>query len=52
MNTVRTIGFILLVIGIIIKYVFYYESLDFLSGIAMGIGIALILVGKIGKPKV
>jgi hypothetical protein len=52
MNTVRTIGFILLVIGIIIKYILYYESLDFLSGMVMGIGIALILIGKIRNPKI
>jgi hypothetical protein len=52
MNKVRLIGFIILVTGIIINYAFDYESLDFLTGILIGIGIGLIVIGRIGKPKV
>ena len=51
MNSVRIIGLALLVIGVIVKYALDYESLDFLSGILFGIGIGLLVIGRIGKPK-
>jgi hypothetical protein len=50
MNKTRIIGLVILVIGIIIQFTLENDATDFISGLSIGIGIGLLLTGKITKP--
>lgn len=50
MNKIRYIGLAILAIGVIIQFTFENESINFISGLIMGVGIGLLLTGKIRKP--
>lgn len=52
MNKIRIIGLVLLAIGIIIHFTIEKNGADFIIGILIGIGIGLLLTGKIGKPSI
>ncbi|MBW8244479.1 hypothetical protein K1F50_16850 [Muricauda oceani] len=47
MNKVRIIGLLILLVGIVIRFVLKNDTLDFLSGLFVGLGIGLIIVGRI-----
>ena len=49
MNKIRGIGLIILGIGMITKFTLENDATDFISGILIGIGIGLLLTGRIGK---
>lgn len=49
MNKIRIIRIVMLAVGIIFHFTLKPEATDFLTGIAMGIGIGLLLTGRIGK---
>ena len=51
MNKVRTIGLIMLLIGIIIQYTFENDGVDFLTGLLTGSGIVLLITGKLKSKK-
>jgi hypothetical protein len=51
MNKVRTIGLIMLLIGIIIQYTFENDGIDFLTGLLTGSGIVLLITGKLKSKK-
>ena len=48
MNKIRIIGLVILVIGIVIQFALENDSTDFISGILIGVGIGLLLTGKVG----
>ncbi|WP_161804640.1 MULTISPECIES: hypothetical protein [Lacinutrix] len=50
MNKTRIIGLVLLVIGIIIQFTLENDATDFISGVLIGIGIGLVITGKVSKP--
>ncbi|MBA6153191.1 hypothetical protein [Gelidibacter maritimus] len=50
MNKVRVIGIILLVVGIIIQFTMENDLIDFISAVGIGVGIELIMTGKVVKP--
>lgn len=50
MNKVRVIGIILLVVGIIIQFTMENDLIDFISAVGIGVGIGLIMTGKVVKP--
>ncbi|WP_164721469.1 hypothetical protein [Maribacter sp. MJ134] len=49
MTKVRIIGFTILVLGIVVKFVIQNDATDFVSGIFIGAGIGLLLTGKVRK---
>lgn len=49
MNRIRIFGLIILIIGIILHFSFKNDGIDFLTGLLIGGGIALLLTGKVGK---
>jgi len=49
MNKVRIIGLVILILGIIIQFTIENDAIDLISGILIGIGIGLLLTGRIGK---
>jgi hypothetical protein len=49
MNKIRIIGLAILVIGIIIQFAPENDATDFISGLLIGIGIGLLITGKVGK---
>lgn len=51
MNKVRIIGLLILIAGIIIRFVLRNDTLDFISGLLVGLGIGLVIVGKVGGKK-
>ena len=51
MNKIRIIGLVILLIGIVIKFVVENDAIDFISGILIGAGIGLLMTGKVGKTK-
>jgi multisubunit Na+/H+ antiporter MnhG subunit len=50
MNKIRILGLVILVIGIIIQFAFENDGNDFISGLLIGIGVVLLITGKIGTP--
>ncbi|MEO8772867.1 MAG: hypothetical protein ABI263_00935 [Gelidibacter sp.] len=52
MNKIRIIGLVVLAIGIIIKFALEDDANDFITGILIGVGIGLLLTGKISKPSI
>ena len=52
MNKIRSIGLVVLAIGIIIHFAIEHDASDFTSGILIGVGIGLLLTGKISKPSI
>ncbi len=50
MNKIRYIGLAVLIIGIIIQFTLENDAIDLISGLLIGVGIGLLLTGKIGKP--
>ena len=49
MNKIRIIGLVILIIGIVIQFTIENDPADFISGILIGIGIGLLLTGKVGN---
>ncbi|HUH29078.1 hypothetical protein [Gelidibacter sp.] len=49
MNSIRIFGLIILIIAIIFHFSFENDGIDFLTGLLIGGGIALLLIGKVGK---
>ncbi len=47
MNRIRIIGLIMLIIGILLQFPFNNDGSDFLSGLLLGAGIPLLILGKI-----
>ncbi len=47
MNKVRIIGLLILLVGIVIRFVLKNDTMDFISGLLVGLGIGLIIVGRI-----
>ncbi len=50
MNKVRIIGLVLLVIGLVLKYFLESYNLSMLRGLLIGLGIGMLLTGRIKKP--
>uniref|UniRef100_UPI00404B59B1 hypothetical protein n=1 Tax=Gelidibacter sp. TaxID=2018083 RepID=UPI00404B59B1 len=51
MNKVRKVGLLILVIGIIILFFISKDvAIDFLSALLIGLGIGLLITGKIRNP--
>jgi hypothetical protein len=50
MNKIRYIGLAILAVGVIIQFTVENEAFDFISGLVIGVGIGLLLTGKMGKP--
>ncbi|PYE83202.1 hypothetical protein DFQ11_101634 [Winogradskyella epiphytica] len=46
MNRTRIIGLILLIIGAILPFTVETDLTDFVTGLLIGIGIALLIIGK------
>ena len=51
MNKIGIIGLVILIIGIIIQFALENDAIDFISGLLIGVGISLLITGKVGKPK-
>ena len=51
MNRIRIIGLIMLIIGIILQFSFENDIADFLTGLLVGGGIALLITGQIKSKK-
>ena len=49
MNRIRIIGLFMLIIGIILRFIFENDGADFLMGLLIGGGFALLLTGRIGN---
>ena len=50
MNKIRIFGLLMLIIGIVLHFTFDNDGIDFLTGLLIGGGIALLITGKVGKP--
>lgn len=50
MNKVRTIGLVILAIGVILIFTIENSTTDFISGVLIGLGFGLLIIGKIGRP--
>lgn len=48
MNKTRIMGLLILLVGITVRFVLEKDMVDFISGLMVGLGIGLILVGRIG----
>ncbi|MBQ0770135.1 MAG: hypothetical protein KBT58_12670 [Bizionia sp.] len=49
MRKLRAIGFILLVIGVILHLYLENEGVDFVTGVLMGAGFALLITGQLKR---
>ncbi len=47
MNKVRIIGLLILLVGIGIRFILKHDTIDFVSGLLIGLGIGLTIVGRI-----
>lgn len=47
MTKIRTIGLVMLIIGIALPFLFGGEQLDFFAGALGGIGLVLLITGRI-----
>lgn len=52
MNKIRIIGLVALAIGVGIHFAFENSGTNFISGVIIGIGIGLLLTGKIANPSI
>tara|TARA_R110002033_G_scaffold41716_2_gene82525 strand:- start:3865 stop:4023 length:159 start_codon:yes stop_codon:yes gene_type:complete len=52
MNKVKSIGLIILVIGVVLQFTLENDLTDFISGLFIGCGFGLLIVGKINKPAI
>lgn len=50
MNKTRIMALVLLIVGLLIKFTVDNDATDFVSGLLIGIGLGLLLTGRIGKP--
>ncbi len=51
MNTVRLIGLLLLIVGVVLHFTFEGSIIDFFKGLLFGAGFIMLVVGRIGKRK-
>lgn len=51
MNRIRIIGIVMLIIGIVSPLLFKNEGLDFVAGLIGGVGIVLLITGRISFKK-
>ena len=51
MNRIRIIGLIMLIVGIVLQFSFENDGTDFLTGLLVGGGIALLITGQIKSKK-
>lgn len=49
MNKTRIIGLVLLLIGVIFQLTIEHDTIDFISGLLIGIGIGLTITGRFKK---
>ncbi|MDX1271586.1 hypothetical protein [Bizionia paragorgiae] len=49
MKKIRAIGFILLVVGVVLHLFVENDSIDFVTGLFMGAGFALLILGQLKR---
>lgn len=52
MNKIRIIGLIAITVGIIVQFTIEHDASGFISGMLIGVGIGLLITGKISKPSI
>ena len=50
MYKIRIIGLAILIVGIVVQFTLANDTSDFISGLLIGIGIGLLISGRIRKP--
>jgi len=51
MSKVRIIGLLILIVGIVIRFILKNDTMDFITGLLVGLGIGLAIVGSISTKK-
>ncbi|WAC01475.1 hypothetical protein N7U66_15885 [Lacinutrix neustonica] len=50
MNKIRIIGLLILAVGVVFHLTLKTEATDFFTGLSIGVGIGLLITGRITKP--